>query len=367
MRQRRARRHPRIRAYPQARAARRDNGTMSPSDSRGSPAAAPGSPSAARAPSPDQSPSPAPAGTPAARPGAGSAPRTPPRLALWLLWVTPALWSSNYIIARAAPGVVSPHGLALGRWGLVLLMLVPMVWSDRQAIVQAWRQEWRQMLALGAMGMWICGAFVYLGAQATSATNIGLIYAATPVGIAVVGHWWLGEHAPARQRVGMALAMLGVLVVISKGRLTTLSEAQWSAGDLWIAAAALSWVGYSVLQQRWPSSLAPRQRLAGITAGGLMVLLPFTALEWAWMPPPPMSWSAAGLIGLAALLPGLFSYLAYAYMLRELGVARASLVLYMAPLYAAFTAWWLLGEAPQMHHAIGALLILPSIWLATSR
>ena len=29
------------------------------------------------------------------------------RLALWLLWITPALWSVNYIVARIAPGVVS--------------------------------------------------------------------------------------------------------------------------------------------------------------------------------------------------------------------------------------------------------------------
>ena len=36
------------------------------------------------------------------------------RLALWLLWITPALWSVNYIVARSAPGVVSPHVLALG-------------------------------------------------------------------------------------------------------------------------------------------------------------------------------------------------------------------------------------------------------------
>jgi len=39
------------------------------------------------------------------------------RIAGLLLWITPALWSSNYIIARAADGVIesrprkSEHGL----------------------------------------------------------------------------------------------------------------------------------------------------------------------------------------------------------------------------------------------------------------
>ena len=40
----------------------------------------------------------------------------------------PLAWSSNYLIARAAAGVISPHTLALGRWSLtVALMLVLML------------------------------------------------------------------------------------------------------------------------------------------------------------------------------------------------------------------------------------------------
>ena len=54
-------------------------------------------------------------------------------------------------------------------------------------------------------------------------------------------------------------------------------------------------------------------------------------------------------------------------MLRELGAARSSLVMYLAPVYAAFTAWALLGEAPRWYHAVGATLILPAIYLATRK
>jgi drug/metabolite transporter (DMT)-like permease len=48
-------------------------------------------------------------------------------------------------------------------------------------------------------------------------------------------------------------------------------------------------------------------------------------------------------------------------------VARTALVMYLAPIYGALGAWWLLGEAPGWHHLVGAALILPSIRLATSR
>jgi drug/metabolite transporter (DMT)-like permease len=285
--------------------------------------------------------------------------------ALILLWVTPALWSSNYIIARAANGIIAPHMLALGRWTLALALLLPWVWRDLAKQFPHWRGEWKQMLALGALGMWICGAFVYIGGQSTSATNIGLIYAAAPVGIAVAGRWLLHETVSISQRAAMLVALLGVLVVISRGHLLNLIRVQFSVGDIWIAMAAISWVAYSVLQQHWSSVLAPRQRLACISAGGVLVLIPFTALEYWLTDPMAPSGKAVLLIALAGVLPGFLCYQAYAIMLNELGATRTSLVMYLSPIYAAFVAWWLLHEAPQWFHAVGALLVLPSIYLAT--
>lgn len=287
------------------------------------------------------------------------------RLALALLWITPALWSSNYIIARAASGVIAPHLLAFGRWGLAFALMLPFAGRELLSAWPRWRGEWRRMLLLGALGMWICGAFVYIGARSTSATNIGLIYAATPVGIALAGRWVLHEKTTRLQRIAMLLALVGVLFVIAKGSVANLMAVQFVAGDGWIVAAALSWVAYSVLLQRWPSVLDARQRLACITAGGLVVLLPFTVAELASTSTPPFTLKALWLIVLAGVLPGFLSYQAYSLMLRELGATRSGLVMYLAPIYAAFVAWWLLGEAPQAYHLVGALLILPSIFLAT--
>jgi drug/metabolite transporter (DMT)-like permease len=129
----------------------------------------------------------------------------------------------------------------------------------------------------------------------------------------------------------------------------------------------LSWVAYSVLQQHWSSSLPALTRLASIMIGGVLVLIPFTLLE-AWLVPPlPLTTHALTLIVAAAILPGLLSYLAYAFLIRELGATRSSLLLYLGPLYGSLNAWWLLGEVPQWYHLVGAALILPSIWLASRR
>lgn len=289
------------------------------------------------------------------------------RLALALLWVTPAIWSSNYIIARAASGVVSPHALAFGRWLLVFALLLPFVWTHRASVRAAWKAEWRRNLVLGGLGMWVCGAFVYIGAQGTTATNIGLIYAATPVGIALTSRWLLGEASSGAQQASLVIALLGVLVVIGRGNPLNLLLVRFAWGDVWILLAAASWVAYSVLQQRWPSELSPQSRLMCITLGGLVILAPSTLIEYVLLPPPQLSAKAIFLVALAGVLPGFLSYQAYTLMVRELGASKAGVVMYLSPIYAAFTAWWFLGEAPQWFHALGAAFILPSVYIATTQ
>ncbi len=300
-------------------------------------------------------------------PGTDAAAAARHRRALWLLWVVPALWSSNYVIARLADGVIAPHALAFGRWALALAIMLPFVWRELFTRGLPWHREWKQMLVLGATGMWICGAWVYLGGQGTSAANIALIYAATPVAIAVVSAKLLHERMSRAQGVAVAFALAGVLFIVFRGDPAALRALQLNPGDGWIVAAAVSWVAYSVLLRRWPSVLSPAARLAVIAAAGLLVLAPFTLAELLWTAVPPPSWRAAGLVALAALLPGVLSYTAYSVMQRELGAAKSALLLYLAPVYGGLAGWLVLGERPGWHHAVGAALILPSIWLATRR
>ena len=114
-----------------------------------------------------------------------------------------------------------------------------------------------------------------------------MIYAATPVGIALVSRWVLHEHNTPLQRAGTGVALVGVVYVLAKGSLANL------------------------------------------------MALPFTLIEAAVMPAPPFGAQALLLVALAGLLPGFLSYQAYAVLPRELSATRAGLVMYLFPLYAA--------------------------------
>ena len=293
--------------------------------------------------------------------------RSRQRLAVLLIFVTPALWSFNYLIARRAPGVIGPDVLALQRWlmaGLLFCFVARAeLWAQRRLILA----DWRHTVVLGALGMWICGAWVYKGGHSTSATNIALIYALSPVMIVVISRIWLKEPFSALQASGVALALVGVLHVVLKGQWADLARVQWSVGDAWILGATLSWTFYSLLLKRWPSPLGDGARLGVISLAGVLVLLPFAVWEALFSPIPAFSRTGFELALTAAILPGYAAYLAYSMMLRVLGAARVSVVLYLGPPYAAIMAWLMLGEPIHAYHAVGLALVLPGIYLVNRR
>ena len=51
------------------------------------------------------------------------------------------------------------------------------IWEARDEM----GREWKRCLVLVALGMWICGAWVYIGGRTTAAINISLICSIAPV------------------------------------------------------------------------------------------------------------------------------------------------------------------------------------------
>lgn len=287
--------------------------------------------------------------------------------ALALIFVTPAFWGVNYLVARSAVGVIEPHLLATLRWAMAALLFAIPTWRELVRHRSHVAAEWRRYLVLGALGMWICGAFVYIGGRHTSAVNIGLLYAMSPVLIALASSLWLRERFGIGQWLGVALALGGVVHILIGGRWQTLAAVRINPGDIWIAAAVVSWTAYSLLLRAWPSAFGALARLTLIACGGVIVLLPFTVWEALYWLPSTLSWQSVGLVLAAALLPGAAAYGAYSFMQRVLGAARVGMVLYLGPLYSAGIAWLVLGERVEAFHLVGALSILAGIWLSTRR
>ncbi len=287
------------------------------------------------------------------------------QLAYLLMVLAPLFWTANQVGARYAAPFFPPHQLAFARWLIAFAIMLPFAWRALQAAKGHVAAEWREFLLLGGLGMYICGAWVYIGAQTTTATNLSLIYAASPVIIILISTLIYREAMSLRQGIGAAACVAGILVIIAKGTWATLAQVTFVVGDLWIAVAATCWALYSVLLKHRATKLDSFARLTCITAGGLVVLLPFTLYEMASVGPVVIDARSVATALVLGILPGFGAYQAYSYIQKVLPSHIGGLVLYVIPLYTAVVAWLFLGEALRWYHIAGAALILPGVFLAT--
>jgi drug/metabolite transporter (DMT)-like permease len=116
-----------------------------------------------------------------------------------------------------------------------------------------------------------------------------------------------------------------------------------------------------------PSTLDATTRFAALTIAGVAALLPLLLIEAAMVGPPRLDGFTAGIMLFLAIVPGLGAYQTYEFVQRRLGANRASLLMYLIPVYNAGLAWALLGEQLRLYHFVGAAMVLPGIWLATRR
>ena len=289
------------------------------------------------------------------------------KLAWVLVFICPAFFSSNMIVARGISGHFPPISLAFLRWLLVGIVIMVALKALRQLNLQLIRQEIRSILFLASLGMGLCGGPVYLAGELTTATNIGLIYSSAPLLMAVMAFFVFKESLNLNQSLGLFLGLIGVLIILIKADFNLLMQLQFNLGDLWIVLGTVSFSIYSLGIKHLKSQLSQVQRFGAMALGGALWHLPFILMEINTRGPwPDLTPTIATALVVVVFFASIGAYLSYGFIVVHLGTAIAGTTLYLSPIYATVLAAVLLQEAIMPYHLIGGALILPSLWLVSS-
>ena len=209
----------------------------------------------------------------------------------------------------------------------------------RRLVAGKLRNQLKSLLFLGFLGMWLCGAIVYLALEQTTATNATLIYTTSPVFIIFIEALFADRRIGWREIVGSAIALGGVAVIVLKGNLAALMSLAFNRGDILVLIAAIAWAVYSVRYRSPGIADVPNVVLFGlIAAAGAVLLLPFAAYEYrtgAAMPVTYNTWmNIAGIVFFASLL----AFSSFQFGVRELGIRIRRLHVSVAGL------WRITGE-----------------------
>ena len=281
-----------------------------------------------------------------------------------LLLIAPAMFASNILVARVAAGWLPPLAFTFWRWFFTALLAGALAAGALRASWPAIKREGPASFLLGAIGMTLCGAAAYLAGEHTSAVNIGLIYAGSPVVMVLLAHAFLHEPLGALRITGIVLCLAGIVAIVTRGDPATLRDLAVNRGDLWALAGSLGWAVYSFLLRRLKTELDVTVRFASLCAAGAVAAVPFALGEWAAGKRFEFSVASAGVLAATVFFASYGSYVAYARLQQMAGVAFAGLAIYLTPLFAALYGWMFVGESLRSYHLAGMALVLCGLWLA---
>jgi drug/metabolite transporter (DMT)-like permease len=277
-----------------------------------------------------------------------------------------ATWATNMALGRYLRSDIGPITLATSRF-FIAALIYALLLRRRPVAERRLGSDRRLLLAMGLCGVAIFVPVLYLGLRYTTTINATLINGLGPIITGVLAAALIQEPMSRRQASGAAIALAGVLFLISGGSLAFWRTANLNQGDLILLGGISLWSLYSVLARR---VMHHRSALSATTLSTFLGL-PFLLLAAIWevqVLPVHLSPKLLLFIVYIAVVPTVIGILAWNEGVRRLGSSGAMVFYNTLPLYGALVGFIFLGESIGPAHLVGgALIIGGGLWSAGFR
>ena len=275
------------------------------------------------------------------------------------------IWSGNFVIASGFVDDLPPITLAALRWVTAAAVFLPFVYKhilrEKDAIL-AWKWP---LLGASVTGITLFNTLVYVSARTTDTLNMALFASATPIFVVILSRLFLGERISALRALGLVVAVLGMLTIATRGDLDILLHMTFRVGDLWMLLAGLLWAIYSILVKKKPLAISPLSFLGATFTLGLIPLIPAALLEQLYCAPWTITPGIVGATLYISLGASLAAFFLWNSAVTSIGPATSSLFQYFLPVFSGIAAYFMLGQPITIPHAVGFVLILTGVVLAT--
>ena len=192
-----------------------------------------------------------------------------------------AIWSGNFIVARGLSENIPPISLAFYRWMVAVIVFTPFATS---ALLKEWPIIKKHIIYFSItsfLGITIFNTLIYLAGHTTTAMNLSLIAITFPIFILIFSRILFKEVLTLKKGLGIALVLMGVLFLITKGDLSTLLSISFSIGDVWMLISSIIFAVYSLLLKNKPKGVSVKALQLSTFILGLIFLFPFFLWEQA--------------------------------------------------------------------------------------
>ncbi len=271
------------------------------------------------------------------------------------------IWGWSFVATKICLGHLSPADLL----GLRMLIALPILF----VLTKVKRVRWEldastvRRLALGSLIITAHFLIQITGIKYTTATNTGWIISVTPLVTVVLSYFFLREKIRLAQLIGIVVATVGILLLVSRGKIGNLDWLK-STGDWLVLASAHTWAIYTVATRDLARSRPPLLVTLGVLLPTAVVMLGYMLLfsDWRAFLHLPTDVIAALLV--LSVLATALAHWFWQEGVAGLGAARAGIFLYLEPIATTTLAVPLLKEPFGTLSALGGALVLLGVYIA---
>ena len=287
--------------------------------------------------------------------------------AAWgLLVVLSLIWGTSFILMKKGLVVFSALELGAARVSVAALLLLPFALREVGRVERS-RLKW---LALSGTVGTLIPAFLFAYAETRLASGLaGVLNALTAVFALLVGALLFGQRLTGLRVLGIALGLVGTVVLMLLGGSGEATTAASGTGNAWyglyIVAATVGYgLSVNVIKHRL-HAMTP----VAVTAL-LLLLIGGPALAYLLLgtgfvhklATVPGAWEAFGYIALLATMSTAVATVLFNMLIQRSTTLFASSSTYLIPIVAL--GWGALdGEAFNLWHAAGMLIILAGVFV----
>lgn len=287
--------------------------------------------------------------------------QTTPATTLKLL-MTALFWGGTWVAGRVAVHEASPLAVASWRFFFAALLLGGLLIA-REGWPRWSLREWIKVAALGLSGVFFYNVFFLYGLQHVEAGRGALVVAFIPVLIALADWLFFRLPMPPRKALGVALAMVGCLLVVTRGQPQRIFSGGVGFGEMLLLGTAASWVAYTLISRhcsRHFSALA--LTFGGCLTGWLMLtaaaladgsLFALSATTW-------RGWSGIVFLGVFGTA---LAFTWYSQAIAQIGTTTAAAFINLVPLFAVLLGALLLDERIGGAVLTGGALVMVGVFL----
>jgi len=276
------------------------------------------------------------------------------------------IWSGNFIVSRYSIQLAGPISLAFFRWSIATITMLPFAIQNFQKEKQLFKDNFSYFFWMALVGVALYNTMIYQAGHSTTAINMALFGSIIhPIVATLLAAWIVQEKLNWKSITGIALGIIGIIVLLSKGDLTTLLHLKITTGDLWMIGAGLCFGSYNVFVRKKPIGISNNSFLLVLFAIGTILLCPFAIYEMNYIQPVHFNKQLLFIVLYLGIGNSTIAYLLWNKAIHTLGSAKTALFGTLIPFLSSIEALFILNEQFNIFQIISGGIIICGILINT--